>query len=150
LSREDKLRRRLARQNHQTGTFQITAAGMQFSGPLPHPDILVKYNEAHPGAADRIIAMAEKQAIHRQELERKVITTNCHNAKLGPIYGFLICMTAIGGGIYLIQLGKGAAGLTSIITALASLAVVFVYGRTKQKQELKEQSAALPVGLIAR
>jgi len=115
---------------------------MQFSGPLPHPDILVKYNEAHPGAADRIIAMAEKQAAHRQELESRVISTSCQNAKRGPIYGFVICMTAISGGIYLIQSGKGAAGLTAIITALVSLAVVFVYGRTKQKQELKEQSTA--------
>jgi hypothetical protein len=52
-------------------------------------------------------------------------------------------MTAIGGGVYLIQLGKGAAGLASIITALASLAVVFVYGRTKQKQELEQKSDTL-------
>ena len=64
--------------------------------------------------------------------------------------GFIICMTAIGGGIFLIQSGKGAAGLASIITALASLAVVFVYGRTKQKQELKEQQSTLPIGITAR
>jgi len=144
LSKQDKLRRQLARQNlQQAGTFQITASGVHYAGPLPHPDILVKYNEAHPGAADRIIAMAEKQAAHRQELEKTVVTANCHNSKRGPIYGFIICMTAIGGGVYLIQLGKGAAGLASIITALASLAVVFVYGRTKQKQELEQKSDTL-------
>jgi len=94
--------------------------------------------------------MAEKQSAHRQELEKKVIATSCHNARLGPILGFIICMTAIGGGIFLIQSGKGAAGLASIVTALASLAVVFVYGRTKQKEELKQQQANLPVGLTAR
>jgi uncharacterized membrane protein len=121
LSKEDKIRRRLARQNQQQGTFQITASGIQFSGPIPHPDILVKYNDAHPGAADRIIAMAEKQAAHRQELEKTVVATNCQTAKRGPIYGFIICMTAIAGGVYLIQLGKSVAGLASIVTALASL-----------------------------
>jgi uncharacterized membrane protein len=143
LSKEDKFRRRLARQNlQQSGTFQITASGVHYAGPLPHPDILVKYNDAYPGAADRIIAMAEKQATHRQELEKTVVATNCYNSKRGPIYGFIICMTAIGGGVYLIQLGKGAAGLTSIITALGSLAFVFVFGRTKQQQELKLKSEA--------
>jgi uncharacterized membrane protein len=144
LSREDKLRRRLAKQNlQQSGTFQITTSGVHYSGPLPHPDILIKYNEAHPGAADRIISMAEKQAAHRRELEKTVVDTNCHNSKRGPIYGFIICMAAICGGVYLIQLGKGAAGLASIITALASLAIVFVYGRKKQDQELKQKSDAL-------
>ncbi|MGH9680862.1 MAG: DUF2335 domain-containing protein [Candidatus Acidiferrales bacterium] len=143
MSKEDKLRRRLARQNQQSGTFQITAANMQFSGPLPHPDILVKYNDAKPGAADRIIAMAEKQAAHRQGIEKQVITANCQNAKRGPIYGFVICMTAIAGGVYLIQLGKGAEGLVAIISALASLAFVFVYGRTKQKQELNQKLEGL-------
>jgi uncharacterized membrane protein len=143
LSKEDKLRRRLARQDQKQGTFQITASGIQFSGPIPHPDILVKYNDAHPGAADRIIAMAEKQAAHRQELERTVVNTNCLTAKRGPIYGFIICMTAIGGGVYLIELGKSAAGLASIIGALASLSIVFIYGRTKQQQELKQKSEAL-------
>jgi len=52
-------------------------------------------------------------------------------------------MTAILGGIYLIYLGKSAQGLTSIITALGSLAVVFVIGKQKQKNELKEKGNSL-------
>jgi hypothetical protein len=52
-------------------------------------------------------------------------------------------MTAIASGIYLIQLGKSVAGLASIVTALASLSVVFIYGRIKQQQELKQKSEAL-------
>lgn len=40
------------RQGHQViaGRVEIN----QFSGPLPHPDILARYNEIVPGAADRI------------------------------------------------------------------------------------------------
>jgi uncharacterized membrane protein len=139
LSKESKLRRRLAQQNQPPGTFHITASGAHYSGPLPHPDILVKYNDAVPGGADRIIAMAEGQVAHRQELEKTVIASNCHAQKSGPIYGFIVCMTAIVGGVYLIQQGKGASGLAAIISALASLAIVFVYGRTKQQQELKKK-----------
>ncbi|MHB8501417.1 MAG: DUF2335 domain-containing protein [Candidatus Acidiferrales bacterium] len=140
MSKEDKLRRRLEQQNRQSGTFQIRASGVQYSGPLPHPDILIKYNDAVLNGADRIIAMAESQSAHRQRLEKAVVDSNCHAQKLGPIYGFIVCMSAIGGGVYLIQLGKQATGLAAIITALASLSVVFIYGKRKQEQDLKQKA----------
>jgi len=35
------------------------------------------------------------------------------------------------------------AGLTAIISALAALVGVFVYGKSEQKKELKEKSEAL-------
>ena len=135
--------RRLAQQTQNPTTFQITAASARFSGPLPPPEVLAKYNDALPGAAERIIAMAESQLHHRQGLEKAVIEANCKVQKSGPIYGFIICMTAILGGMYLVYVGKSTQGLAAIISALASLAVVFVVGRKKQQKELKEKSEAL-------
>lgn len=41
----------------------------KFSGPLPHPDILAKYEEVYPGAASKIFQMAEEQAEHRRKME---------------------------------------------------------------------------------
>lgn len=137
---------RLARQAPQhgnTGMFQVTAHAAHFSGPLPPPEILVKYNDAVPGGAERIIAMAEEQSRHRQALESAVIATNCTTQKTGPIFGFIISMTAILGGIYLISAGKSAEGLTSIVTSLVALASVFIVGRVKQKKELENKSAAI-------
>lgn len=87
--------------------------------------------------------MAENQSKHRQELEKQVIDANCKVQRTGPIYGFIICMTAILGGIFLIYVGKNAAGLASIITALGALAIVFVIGKTKQKKELDDKANAL-------
>jgi uncharacterized membrane protein len=123
--------------------FQITAHAAHFSGPLPPPEILIKYNEAVPGGAERIIAMAERQSEHRQELEKKVIETNCATQRTGPVYGFIICMTAILGGIYLIRVGKSPEGLGSIIAALVSLATVFIVGRVKQQKELREKAESV-------
>lgn len=40
-------------------------AQMEFSGPLPPPQILGQYDEVLPGAAERILRMAEKQQDHR-------------------------------------------------------------------------------------
>jgi uncharacterized membrane protein len=147
VSKHSKELRRLnaSRQREQfnpTG-FQITASAAHFSGPIPPPEILIRYNEASPGAADRIIAMAENQSQHRQELEKKVIETNCRTQKTGPMFGFVICMTAILGGIYLIHDGKSGQGLAAIIAALTSLAVVFVVGKKKQERELAQKANTL-------
>jgi uncharacterized membrane protein len=137
------LRRAQAATNQPSSTFQITAHAAHFSGPLPPPEILVKYNEALPGCAERIIAMAETQSKHRQSLESKVIESKCNAEKNGPIYGFIICMTAIIGGIFLIYTGKSPEGLASIGGSLAGLVAVFVYGKRKQAQELRDKAQSI-------
>jgi uncharacterized membrane protein len=59
----------------------------------------VKYNEALPTAAERIVAMAESQLKHRQELEKQVVGSNCKAQQRGPIYGLIVCLAAIFGGV---------------------------------------------------
>ena len=44
-----------------------------FSGPLPPPETLIRYNDAVPDGAERIIALAERQAAHRMALESRVV-----------------------------------------------------------------------------
>src|SRR5437879_5097709 len=121
-----------------------------FSGPLPPPEILEKYNQAMPGLAERIISMAEQQARHRQELEKTVIKSNAFVQKVGPFLGFIVAMTAVAGGTLLVLKGKDAYGLAAIIGALASLAGVFIYGKKKQRKELddKAQDLAQPKQLV--
>lgn len=134
---------RQRRQFRQQQSIRLEASRTQFIGPLPPPDVLVRYNEAVPNAAERIIAMAESQLRHRQTLEAQVIASNCKAQHRGPIYGFIVCMSAIAGGVYLISTGKNASGLASIISALAGLAVVFIAGKIGQKRELRQKNEAL-------
>ena len=56
---------------------------------------LERYNQILPGAAERIIAMAESQHAHRQGLEKHVIESNVSAQRLGTILGFVVAMTAI-------------------------------------------------------
>lgn len=74
-----------------------------FTGPLPPPEVLEKYNQAVPGLAERIIKMAEQQATHRQQLELTVVESNAFVQKLGPFLGFVVAMTAVVGGIVMIR-----------------------------------------------
>ncbi|MBI1739603.1 MAG: DUF2335 domain-containing protein [Acidobacteriales bacterium] len=56
--------------------FRTAVEVSRFSGPLPHPEDLAKYEQVLPGSADRIIRMAERQAEHRQNLEKTVVLSN--------------------------------------------------------------------------
>lgn len=42
-----------------------------FTGPLPHPDSFAGYENTLPGAADRILSMAEKEQNHRTRQRTK-------------------------------------------------------------------------------
>ena len=44
-----------------------------FAGPLPPPATLAAYNAIVPDAAERILKMAEAQALHRHQLEATAI-----------------------------------------------------------------------------
>jgi len=81
-----------------------------FSGPLPPPESLERYNQVLPGLAERIITMAESQHSHRQGLEKHVIHSNVSAQKTGTILGFVIAMTVIGGGFFLVHEGKSLEG----------------------------------------
>jgi len=86
-----------------------------FTGPLPHPSILEKYEQTLPGAADRIIKMAENQSSHRQAIEKKVIDANVFNEKLGMVLAFIITAVIVVGSIFLIYSNRQIAGFISLV-----------------------------------
>lgn len=110
-----------------------------FRGPIPPPWILKGYEEVFPGCAERIVAMAEKQSSHRQMLEQERLIANNQTEHRGQIFAFIIALTAILGGIYLISIGMNASGLTAIIAALVSLVGAFMYGKYTQAQERRQK-----------
>ncbi len=107
--------------------------------PLPAPETLAEFERVLPGLADRITAMAEKQAEHRRHCERIVVEGNLGAQRVALFLGFIIVMTAIISGAVLIGAGHGIAGLVAIIGALVGLVSVFVYGKRAQKLDRIEQ-----------
>ncbi|MGC1621072.1 MAG: DUF2335 domain-containing protein [Candidatus Acidiferrum sp.] len=139
-SNHKKRNKQLQMAQYQQQAMMRVAQQYSFSGPLPPPEVLEKYNQSMPGLADRIIGMAEKQANHRQQIEKTVIDSNAFVQKVGPFLGFIVAMTAVIGGIELVLKGKDGYGLAAIITALASLAGVFIYGKTQQRKNLDDKA----------
>lgn len=127
----------------QSAELRVQAMMRAFSGPLPPPEALERYNVILPGGAERIIAMAESQHSHRQGLEKHVIESNVSAQKLGTILGFIVAMSVVLGGMFLVYEGKSGPGLAAILTALASLVGVFVYSKREQQKDLAQKTSAL-------
>ncbi len=53
----------------------------QYSGPIPPPAHLEEYNNIHPGLADRLMTLAEKDAEHVREVQKKQIDQNDYKLK---------------------------------------------------------------------
>jgi len=121
----------------------FSVRGEHFSGPLPPPEVLAKYNEVYPGLAERIMVMAENQSQHRQGIETRVINARTRNETLGQIFAFVLSLVFGGGSIWLINLGKSLEGVSSLVSVIVALAGVFIYGRRRQEKELEEKRRAL-------
>jgi uncharacterized membrane protein len=130
-------------QNNNSTERLSSVTSATFSGPIPPPQVLERYDQICPGAASRILAMAEKQAEHRRAMEKKVVDSNCSSQKWGLVFGFIIAMTVVIGGIWLISKSKDVMGISSIVAALVSLAGVFIYGKKSQAKEIAAKTAAL-------
>lgn len=111
-----------------------------FSGPLPPPEILERYNNAVPNGADRILAMAEQQASHRQALETIVIQGGARRANWGLGLGFVIAVVGLLLAAWLVDRGHGVEGTILGGVDLTALVGTFVYARHQQVRELDKKS----------
>lgn len=111
----------------------------QYNGPIPPPNMLQQYDDILPGAAERILRMAEEQSAHRKELEKKVIEGDDKRASRGQVFGFIIALVVITAGFVLMFTGKETLGISSIVTALSSLVLVFITGSLTRSRERKRK-----------
>lgn len=127
-----------ARQEIESAKMQVAVSEYVHSGPIPDPMTLEGYNRICPGAADRIITMAENQAKHRQEMEKIVIKSRSSDSRAGILCGFVIALATIISGAYVILNGYvwsgtilGSAGLVGIVSA-------FIYGTRSNRKEREQ------------
>jgi uncharacterized membrane protein len=105
----------------------------RWSGPLPPPGALEQFERASPGAADRILTMAEREEHHRQALERMMVTSEIKTRNRGQFLGFVVATITLVGGMWLVYKGKDWPGLVAILTPLVGLVGIFVYTQSKDE-----------------
>ncbi|MBI1812975.1 DUF2335 domain-containing protein [Candidatus Peregrinibacteria bacterium] len=105
-----------------------------FSGPIPPASELAKYEQACSGAANRIIAMAEKQEAHRHTLESTVISSNVKNERLGMHYAFMLTGVLMIFGAIMILTGKETAGYFALFTPVVFQGGNYLYHKKRERK----------------
>ena len=109
----------------------------QYSGPIPHPSIVERYERTLPGSADRILSMAEEQQIANIEYERQdqqirvrvdmtAIQGLIWNVRLGMflVVGLALAIVLIG--MRIMELGHSAEGFAVIVGAACGIGIAYM------------------------
>lgn len=113
----------------------MAARSESFSGPLPHPELLRKYEEAIPGAAERIFKIAENEQNHRIQYDNDRLNGALSQSKRGQWMGFSLCI--LFGMLSLATAYLGYPVLAGVLGGgtIVSLAIVFVLNKEPKHSE---------------
>lgn len=119
----------------------MTFEAQAFSGPLPPPAVMEAYERICPGAAERIMSLAEREQGHRHQTEDRLVEAKVADRhlqrrefRLGQIFGFVIGMTGLTASVYLSTHGAPGVGGTIGTTVVVSLVTAFLYGSREQRR----------------
>jgi uncharacterized membrane protein len=104
-----------------------------YRGPLPHPRHLKAYEDACSGAANRILAMAEKAQARQEDRLDKAMDYEYADRRLGLHYGLCALIALLIAGVTLTALGHVPVGASLLGAAVLGTAIgTFVHGRRDQ------------------
>ena len=126
---------------------EIIQVQREFSGPIPHPDIIRGYENVVPGSANRIIEMAEKQAKHRQDMESIMVRAESRDGLLGVLFAFALGIGSLVASVVVVVMvpqGSGAISSAALgITGIGSIITAFLKttrrGYNSQKTKSKKE-----------
>jgi len=122
----------LPQQSRSQIVSRVTAVLMseKFSGPIAHPRHLREYEDICPGAAERIIAMAETRNNHNIEIQKMAIHAEISDRKRGMYMGALLFATIlISALIVALQTGNEVIVAAFLTAAAAGGVGLFIKGR---------------------
>lgn len=123
-----------------------TRTAGSFTGPLPPPSLLASYDQVAPGLADRIVTMAEKQAVHRQGIECKLVEGSIFAAKAGMVCGLVVALAVLLTAGWIATHGGAWPGALLGVGDLTALVTVFV-AQQRSKKTAADATPAKPIGL---
>ncbi len=109
-----------------------------FQGPLPPPAILQKYENIHPGFANRIMRMAEKEQKFQHNILDKQMDNDHQLSSRGQNYALIIamalCISAVGLAIKGLGLPAGLLGTGGIVAVI----YIFITGHKIKRNKNNE------------
>ncbi len=96
---------------------------------MPHPTELEGYERLVPGAAERILLMAEADAKHQRNIESSALLAAESEVKRGQYFAFFMGLAALGAAISALKMGSPAVAGVIGGTTVVGLVSVFIIGR---------------------
>lgn len=100
-----------------------------YSGPVPHAGEMARYKAIDPSFPERFVAMAERQAEHRQMLETKVVDDDFRLKRRGQDYALISTIVGLIAAVIFAVIG--ATTVAGIVggTTVVGVVTAFVAGR---------------------
>jgi len=102
-------------------------------GPLPPASEFANYDSALPGAADRILTMAEQASAHIRESETAMIKGAIKSDARGQYFGFITTLLSLGIFTFLVYTEKPLWSVVPASFALGNLVAILI-GQWRRKQ----------------
>lgn len=122
----------MAKKLARRGSGNSLVVHQSISGPIPSPQILAGYEQILPGAAERVVAMAEKEQEHRHRMESRMVSGTLRTVLVGQVLGGALGLVVCTGGTWAIIQGQATGGAVAVVSALASMVGAFLLGRKSQ------------------
>lgn len=107
-----------------------------YSGPIPHPDILKKYDELDPGAAKLIIENGVKESEHRRKLEVQAMNYTARDSRRREWMGFFLGIIILVGAL-LIYLGHTITG--TVLSGISAVSLVSLFVGNSSEEDKSEE-----------
>lgn len=118
-------------------------AASMYRGPIPPPEVLRGYEGLVPGAAKRMLDMAERQGEHRMSLERRVVGSDIQRSWAGLVCATIVSLAVIALAGVLAMNGNTLAGTILAGVDIASLVGAFVWGTREQRLERERKAEVM-------
>lgn len=116
---------------------EIVRHQVEFSGPLPPPSVLNKYD---PEARKVIVDMADRQSRHRHMIERAVVLNGVRNERDGMLISATLIMFMMILGTILLLNDKPTTGFLTLFAPAVLAAGNFMYQKYREVQRQKKEN----------
>jgi uncharacterized membrane protein len=102
------------------------------AGPLPHPDLLVAYEQIVSGAARQLMDDFLSEGEHRRSLQQQVVDDSSSAVRTGQLLALLIILLLIGIGAAATFTGHEVVASIIFAGGFAAVAATFIASRMTQ------------------
>lgn len=124
----------------QATVLAASYSASSFSGPLPDPGTLEKYDQLVPGAAQLLFDLFAEQSRHRHVLENRVTISDGKRSWVGLLSANLVAFAHLAAGAGLVYAGHDEAGGAIATVSVVGLVTAFIYGTNARKKERIEKA----------